>query len=351
MPAQSGVAYVRLFDVRVLHHYWLDRGSTVFDPDAADGRQRLLEYDVRRVLAILPTAATATLIAGLRGIFRATRTGFVVAVPDRTVLAPDSVPADTTLDVALCVVPTSLATYAAATALTLRPQRLVTVEEPGTDPTSLADRILHRYKSDVPVLSNLTGTSRTVNGQQRLYLSREYPDQAGGDGVEALVTSGADLSQLTGDPPAAPLGVLGPRNALPVYVHQGDVPTITPPPGTTGAPTRGVELAPGTPPELVALVRLGLRRPDDQAFSVVDQAGRPLQPRRVFEVHLRNRWTTWRYRDRRDGSITSVEPAPLPLTHLGNAGSKQKAPASGVGVVRDPGDPPRITSLVSDIFT
>jgi hypothetical protein len=70
----------------------------------------------------------------------------------------------------------------------------------------------------------------------------------------------------------------------------------------------------------------------------------------VFEVHLRNRWTTWQYRDQGDGSITSTETDPLPLTHFGNAGTKQKPSTAAVGVERDSGDPLKITRLVSDIY-
>ena len=48
--------------------------------------------------------------------------------------------------------------------------------------------------------------------------------------------SGSNLRQLTGDPPGAPFHVLGPKSDHPVYVHQGDVPAITPPAGSTARP-------------------------------------------------------------------------------------------------------------------
>lgn len=52
------IGYTRLFEVRLLHHYWLDDGATVFDAiaDEAVKSQRLLTYDVRRVLAVEPSA-------------------------------------------------------------------------------------------------------------------------------------------------------------------------------------------------------------------------------------------------------------------------------------------------------
>ncbi len=43
--------YARLFELHLLHHYWLDEGATVFDAMADAGRQRrLLDYDVRKML-------------------------------------------------------------------------------------------------------------------------------------------------------------------------------------------------------------------------------------------------------------------------------------------------------------
>jgi hypothetical protein len=203
----------------------------------------------------------------------------------------------------------------------------------------------------VPVLSNLTGASQGAGAAKRLFLSQTYVNGANaGDGVEALVTSGTNLRQLTGDPPAAPFQVLGPRANLPVYVHQGDVPPIVPPANSNGAPAQGIELGSDTPPPVAAVIRLAPRRADDTAFSFANADGTVRTPTRVFEVHLRNRWTTWRYRNKGDGSITATEADPLPLTHFGNAGTKQKPSTAAIGVERDGGDPLRITRLVSDVY-
>jgi hypothetical protein len=331
--------YRRLFDVRLLHHYWLDDAATVFDAiaDEAVKTQRLLTYDVRRLLAVEPSTATAGAIRGLRGVFRMTGLGFLVAVPDDTI-----VPLDTTFEFFVTVVAPDYANY---TSLSLRPQPIVDVTDPAdTD-------VIHRYKANVPVLSNGTGASQGTTADKRLFLSRPYVNGAdAGDGVEALVTLGANLRQLTGDPPSAPFHVLGPRANFPVYVHQGDVPPITPPAGSTGAPAQGIELATDTPPTVAAVIRLAPRRADDNAFSFANANGTLRTPTRVFEVHLRNRWTTWQYRDQGDGSITSTETDPLPLTHFGNAGTKQKPSTAAVGVERDSGDPLKITRLVSDIY-
>jgi hypothetical protein len=330
------VGYTRLFEVRLLHHYWLDDGATTFDAisSAAVRSRRLLSYDVRQLLSVRPAADTAAAVAGLRGIFRMTGLGFLVAVPDDAVVPPSP-------GWEFFVTATD-PTYAGYTTLTLRPQPLAAVVDPA-DPERT-----HRYKANVPVLSNLTGASSGTGPGKRLFLSRPYSDGAG-DGVEALVTSGDDLLQLTGDPPDAPSHVLGPKSEYPVCVHQGDIPAIVPPPGATGAPARGIELAADTPPSVAAVIRLSPRRPDDDDFSFAEASGEPRTPPRVFEVHLQNRWTYRRYRNKTTGSVDSTEASPLPLTYFGNAGTRRKPSTTDLGVELDPADPSKITRLISDI--
>jgi len=321
------VGYTRLFEVRLLHHYWLDDGATVFDAigDPVAATRRLLAYNVRRLLSVEPSAATAAAIAGLRGVFRMTGLGFLVAVPDDSVM-----PSDATWKFFVTV---TAADYSNYTALSLRPQ-------PITDVVDAADaKIIHRFKANVPVLSNLTGASQGAGAGKRLFLSQAYVSGAdAGDGVEALVTSGSSLRQLTGDPPNAPFHVLGTKSSHPVYVHQGDV------------PAGGIELTADTPPAVAAVISLAPRRADDSAFSFANANGTPRTPSRVFEVHFRNRWTTWRYREKGNGTITATETDPLPLTYFGNAGTKQTPSVAAVGVEFDSGNPAKITRLVSDIY-
>ena len=181
--------------------------------------------------------------------------GFLVAVPDDAV-----VPLDAAFEFFVTVTAPDFANY---TALSLRPQPIVDV----TDPADT--EVIHRYKANVPVLSNLTGASQGTGADKRLFLSQPYVNGANaGDGVEALVTSGANLRQLTGDPPAAPFQVLGPKSGHPVYVHQGDIAPITPPPGSTGAPPGGIELAIDTPRAVAAVIRLAPRRADDDGVQL-----------------------------------------------------------------------------------
>jgi len=348
------LGYVRWFEVRVLHHFWLDEGATVFDQisDPAVRMQRLLTYDVRRLLSFQPSTPTAATITGLRGVFRTTGLGFLVAVPDDVV-----VPLDATFEFFVTVVGTDYTTYTAqplarpgitpASTPSLSPQPIVSVIDSVPDPVTGA-RPVHRYKANVPVLSNLTGVSRGAGATLRLYLSRDYPAASAGDAVEALVSVGGNLCQRMGDPSNAQLNVVGPRAGLPVFLHQGDVPPITPPAGSTGAPSFGIELTDTTPTGVTAAIRLAPRRPADSPFNFAGPDGTPWP--RVFEVHLQNRWTTWQYYSKSDGSLISAEASPLPLTHFGNAGSKQKPSSAAIGAEFDNQDPPRITRLVCDIY-
>jgi hypothetical protein len=68
--------YLRLFEVRLLHHYWLNEGEVLFDelPDELK-RRRLLTYDARSFLSVEPTSDTAALLAGLKAVFKPTGLG------------------------------------------------------------------------------------------------------------------------------------------------------------------------------------------------------------------------------------------------------------------------------------
>jgi hypothetical protein len=198
------------------------------------------------------------------------------------------------------------------------------------------------------MLSNVTGASRGSGAAKRLFLSQEY--LTGGDAVEALALQGPSLLELIGDPPDGPLHALGPKSAHPVYAHQGDVPAITHregllesrPPASRWARTR----------RRTFLLSSGLRLAGwmNAAFSFTTATGKARTPTRVFEVHLRNRWTTRRYLDKQNGSVVSTDPAPLPLTHFGNAGTKQKPASSAIGVERRATDKTKVASLVSNIY-
>jgi hypothetical protein len=335
MGERVSKSYQRLFEIRLLHHYWLDEGATVFDllTDLGKKDARLLGYDARSFLTIRPAISTAKAIDGLGGFFKETAWGCIVAVPSGVVI-----PGDVTFVLIVTIQSQDVLNY---TALTLRSQNIYEVYYQPDGKT-------YRYKENVPVLSNLTGSVRGSDPTQTLFLSAQIPPIAPDDQVEALVVSGGALVQLTADQPGATTQTIGAVwNHLPVFIHQGDVPVLGTPPGLTGAPPRGILLAEDIPDDIFALIRLAPVRADDDQFSLTDAAGHARIPHPTFHVRFKNRSTVWRYLNKNTGVATSTEPAPLPLTHFGNAGSKQK-PSEGLVKVVKSGD--RVTQIVSDIF-
>lgn len=338
MGEQIKVGYQRLFEIRLLHHYWLDdwlnEQPVVFDllPDRKRD-SRLLTYDFRSILGIEPTTATAKVLRGFEGLCKKTTLGCVVAVPSTAVI-----PADVTLEFIVTVQSRDLLNY---TALTLRPRRI-------HDLYHQAEKKRYRYKENVPVLSNLTGTARGTGPTRTLFLSKEIPAFADDDQVEALVVSGGALVQLTGDQPGAATQSVGAvATDLPVFVHQGDVPVIVPPAGLAGAPARGVLLSEGIPDDVFILIRLVPTRADAGEFSFIDGGGHPKVPHPVFQIRFKNRSTIWRYLNKTTRAVISAEASPFPLTWFGNAGTKPK-PSEGLVKPEKSGD--RITRLVSEIY-
>jgi hypothetical protein len=330
--------YQRLFEVRLLHHYWLDDGGTVFDALAADKQAaRLLRYDIRPVLDAAPTPSTRTQLDRLHCVFRPTGQGFVIAAPQGTTIA-----ADAQFSFVVSVAEGEFFNY---TALTFRPRSINEAFDPSDN---TPNRIVYRYKEDVAVLSNLTGATRGAGPGATLFLSRDYPTASATDQVEALVLSGAALLQLTSDNPAATTQQLGAVAAnLPVYVNQGDAPAIVAPAGVTGAPARGVQLSVDVPDDVFALINLAAVRTDNNAFSFVDGTGAAKVPPPVYHVRFKNRSTLWTYYNKQTGVLSTTETQPLPLTYFGNAGSRQK-PSRGVVKAQQSGS--KITQLVSEIY-
>ncbi|MBY5456429.1 hypothetical protein HFO89_08670 [Rhizobium leguminosarum] len=335
MTERATTAYRRLFEVRLLHHYWLDEGARVFDNLPAIGRHaRLLAYDARAFLEVRPTRSTDDLLSGLGCIFRPTALGFVVAAPKAAAIDQTTV-----LSFAVWLIDSDFFNY---TALTLLPRKIYELSDP-TDNTP--DRATYRFKENVPVLSNLTGATRGSGANTTLFLSRETPAPAATDRVEALVKSGTKLVQLTSDNPSATKQQLGRLADLPLYVNQADAPPIVAPAGIGGAPARGVALSDDVPDDVFSLIRLSAVRADNDAFSFIDGNGAPKATPPVYQVRFKNRATFWSYRKKKDDSIT-VESDALPLTHFGNAGTRQKPS----GMVKAEQSGAKITRLVSDIY-
>ena len=333
MTERTTTSWNRLFEVRLLHHYWLDDGATVFrQTPAATQDQRLLNYDVRPILAVVPTASTQTVLANLRCVFKPTGLGFIVGAPGGTAIA-----ANTVLSFIVSVTDGYFFDY---TALTLRPQAIHSAFDPSDNSPG---RVVYRYKENVPVLSNLTGTARGAT----LFLSAGIPAQSGGEPAEALVLAGAALAQFTGDDPAPTQQINSDANNQPVFVNQADAPVIVPPAGVTGAPPSGVELTDDVTYNVFALITFTAVNAGNAAFSFIDGAGAAKTPSPVYQVRFKNRSTFWTYLDKQTGAVKSTEAAPLPLTYFGNAGTKQKPSRGLVKPVENAG---KITQLVSEIY-
>jgi hypothetical protein len=335
MSERTTSSYKQLFEVRLLHHYWLDEGAIVFDliADQARKEARLLAYDARPLLAARPTPATEDGLRAFRCLFRQSALGFIVAVPEAAIIPPDTVFA--------FIVTVSDSGFYNYTSLTLRPQAIYELLDP-------VDGHVYRYKENVPVLSNLTGATRGAGASTSLFLSREIPAPGASDQVESLVLAGSALLQLTSDGPSATRQQLDAlATNLPVYVHQADAPTIIPPAGLTGAPARGVRLSADVSDDVFALVSLTAVRADNDAFSFTDATGAAKAAPPVYQIRFKNRSTVWTYLDKQTRAVTSTEAGPLPLTYFGNAGTKQKPSR---GFVKAQRNGTAITRLISEIF-
>lgn len=335
-------SYQRLFEVRILHHYWLDEGVTLFDhlPELIRNN-RLLTYDVRQLFTVSPTTSTQKQLRGLGGIQKNTALGWIIAVP-----ANSPVPDNALFEFSLTVVGNDLVNY---TALSL-PKR------PITDLYDESSKATYRYKQDVPVFSNRTGASRGTGADKQLFLSKEIPGLTPGDRVESLIRTGEGaLQQLTSDQPDATLQPLnGQIDQTPVFMHQADVEPLILPVGLTnvptpGVPAYGVRLHDGIPDDVFALVRIAATRSDDPDFScTTDKLAKANPP--VFSIRLKNRSTIRQYKDKTTKALVETEAAPLPMTQFGSAGTRQQPSDTTITITFDPVIHPKITSLISEIF-
>ncbi|MCI5209170.1 MAG: hypothetical protein D3910_10335 [Candidatus Electrothrix sp. ATG2] len=140
MSEQISNRYTPLFEIQLLHHYWLDEGATLFDSLSGDQQiERLRSYDCRRFFVIEPTAGTAKTLSGLGCVYKKTALGCAVAVPENV-----TVSAETALEFVVTVRDPALFNY---TTLTLRSQKIYEMYHQPEKKT-------YRYKENVQVLSN-----------------------------------------------------------------------------------------------------------------------------------------------------------------------------------------------------
>ncbi len=329
--------YKRLFEVHLLHHYWLDDASVLFDALPEIRKTKLLlTYDARSFLEIKPTPTTANKLKAFRGIFKNTALGFIVAVP-KGVVIPDA-------ELFSFVISISDADFYKYTTLTFINRKIYELYyQP-------EDKIL-RFKENVPVFSNLTGISRGVNPDKSLFLSREIPASTANDKVEYLNITGNSLFQLTSSQPGATKVKLNNIAAnMPVFVHQNDSPVIVPPIGLAGTPGKGILLTNEIPDNVFGVVNITATNPIDNDFSCTS-AGVAKIACPVFQIRFKNRQAVWKYLNKNNGSPISESSTPLPLTYNGNAGVKKKPGDSGIKVQYESNDPTkRIEKVYTEIF-
>jgi hypothetical protein len=337
MPSEShSIEHVLLFQLHVLHHYWLDEGATVFDqlPQATRDK-RLAAYDVRKLLAIQPTEATSDLLRGLSGVWKATSLGGLVAVPAAT-----EVPDASVFEFTLRVVDPQLPAY---TAYGLKVPSYQDVYDK-------ANKRVLRYSAGAALYSNLTGCTRNLPPQGWLpFLSREPSAPQANDRVESIVNDGGTLKQLTSDSPNPAMAALGAALDLPAFATHADVPGIVAPAGIDGEPpAKGVQLPDGAPRDTWALVRIAAFHSADPELScTVGGKPKPKGEEPQFQLRFKNRRSLWRrVRAAAPDSVLGEE-GPLPLTHHGNAGTQQKPFAHAVVPVVSG---TRVTNLVSKIY-
>lgn len=334
MAELIATGYKRLFEVRILHHYWLDEGTTMFDSlPETERNKKLLNYKIDSLISINPTPHSTKALKGIGAIAKQTGLGLVVVVP-----ADKIIPDDTLFVFTIEIKESSFYKY---TAFTLLNHKITDCYSPGDDK-------IFRYKENVPVFSNLTGVSRGSGAGKQLFLSKEIPALTATDQVEALIISGNALMQLTGSQPGAATQQLGSNAAsLPVFYHQEDAPPIIPPPGLAGAPARGIELTQEITDNVFGIIEITAVKPGDADYSCTS-GGIAKENYPVFQIRFKNRSVIWKYLRKSNGSPVSESPAPLPLTYSGNSGTKQK-PSAGFIKAEFEGNIP--TNWIERIYT
>ena len=329
--------YKRLYEVRLLHHYWLDDGSTLFDSLSESRRNQLLmTFDCRSFLEIIPTLTTSDKLKAFKGVYKQTSLGFIVAVPKSGIIPDD--------EIFTFIITISDSAFYNYTAFTLMDRKIV-------ERYNKQEDIIYRYKENVPLFSNLTGVSHGVNPDKSLFLSTAIPAPSPSDKAEFLNISAGALVQLTSSQPgAANQQISGSAANAPVFVHQNDSPLIVPPAGMTGTPERGILLTHEIPDSVFGLIRIAAINPGNADFSCTN-GGVAKDTAPVFQIRFKNRSAFWRYLNKNSGLPVSESSTPLPFTNSGNAGIKRKPGESAVKVKFENNDPTkRIEKIYTEIF-
>lgn len=75
------ITYNILFEVKIMHHFFLNRGTAIFDSmSVADQADVMLKYDVREIFEIVPTEECMKIMNANKCIFKATSSGIIVGL-------------------------------------------------------------------------------------------------------------------------------------------------------------------------------------------------------------------------------------------------------------------------------
>lgn len=75
------ISYSILFEVKIIHHYFLNRGEKVFDAmNDSEKTKMMLRYDARDVFEIVPTEECNKLLRAYNCIFKVTSSGIIVGL-------------------------------------------------------------------------------------------------------------------------------------------------------------------------------------------------------------------------------------------------------------------------------
>lgn len=340
MPDLILLGFKTLFEIRLLHHYWLDEDKDLFDallPGQIDSR--LLTYDVRPFLKIEPTLSTLSTMDAFHCLFRTTSLGCVVlATSDITI------PDDIVFEFHITVVHSDFHNY---TIHSFYPKPISAVFH---QPTVTE----YRFKENVFVLENTTGKKKGT----ALYLSKDIPNMtspAASYAIESLLRSGGNLT-LISNQKGGTMSLYSTITLanMPVFLNQDDIPAIIPPAGVVGAPAKGILLTSDIPDDVYAMIRIHMIHPTDVAYSCTT-AGLPKATAPVFQVRFKNRVSNWQYKRKTDPAVSTGDLGPLPITFFGNAspGPKKRVKPStnsiqveydGVGPTK------KIKKIISQIF-
>lgn len=75
------ITYGILFEVKVMHHYFLNKGETAYDVMSdAEKANMMLKYDARQIFEIVPTDECRKMLTAHNCVFKSTSTGIIVGL-------------------------------------------------------------------------------------------------------------------------------------------------------------------------------------------------------------------------------------------------------------------------------